>query len=445
MIDFNYSVALICCLLAYGLFKKLQRRRAFPLPPGPPGEPLIGHLRVYPRTHDTYLKWHKLYGDIVHLSVLGQPIIVLNTDQAANELLQKRGKIYSERPYMPMHDMIGWGEMLTFLNTGDSFNKARKLLQDPFTQPKCIMFQEMQLSLTHLLLKSMLTNPTEFNAHLKRFTTAVVVEIAYGHRILSDDDKHAEIIEAVEHVLEIGGDLGTSPVDLLPILRHLPSWLPGAWFIQYAKEANIVATALINNPFDEVLSKLANGTAPDCFTTSALETMKNDNQETDEDMRRLKNAAAALHSAGSDTTWGTLKTFVLLMVLYPYKQRKVQDELDTVLGGDRLPNFSDRGIRFILVKVIQRLASGGILLSPSAYHIGIPRMTYIVDFTYQRTQQSSQVHGVSQWMKLFTENLRTSPQNVSYRTPKVAMNPVQTQSSDTVGGDSSIHSSRRRN
>lgn len=64
---------------------------------------------------------------------------------------------------------IGWGEMLTFLNTGDSFNKARKLLQDPFTQPKCIMFQEMQLSLTHLLLKSMLTNPTEFNAHLKRY------------------------------------------------------------------------------------------------------------------------------------------------------------------------------------------------------------------------------------------------------------------------------------
>ena len=58
---------------------------------------------------------------------------------------------------------------------------------------------------------------------IHRFTTAVVVEIAYGHRILSDDDKHAEIIEAVEHVLEIGGDLGTSPVDLLPIREMLPS------------------------------------------------------------------------------------------------------------------------------------------------------------------------------------------------------------------------------
>ncbi|KAJ3489884.1 hypothetical protein NLI96_g1811 [Meripilus lineatus] len=254
---------------------------------------------------------------------------------------------------------IGWGDMVAFLNTGDSFNKSRKLLQDPFTQSECTMFQDMQLGLTHILLKSLLNDPKEFDTHLQRYSMAVIIEIAYGHRIVSDDDKHLELTEAVVHFLTVGGDWGTTPVDLLPVLRYLPAWFPGAWFIQYAKgmrypyyfnpavlnshlDANAVATALTDYPFEEVLRKLASGTARRCFTTIGIEALKNDNQDTDEDMLRLRNAAGAMYSAGSDTTWATLKTFVLLMVLNPDKQRKAQNELDTVLGGARLPNFSDR-------------------------------------------------------------------------------------------------------
>ncbi|KAJ3479151.1 hypothetical protein NLI96_g9266 [Meripilus lineatus] len=202
MTDPGYFGALLCCLLVYALFKSRRRRGMLPFPPGPPGEPLIGHLRIFPRKHTTYLEWRKQYGmaliyrfpssnlhplgDIIYLNVIGKPIIILNTEEAANDLLQKKGKIYSERPYMPMQDMqvfyqlsgffsnselhrLGWGEMLTFINTGDSFNKARKLLQDPFTQSKCTVFQDLQLDLTHILLKDLLGNPTEFDTHLKRY------------------------------------------------------------------------------------------------------------------------------------------------------------------------------------------------------------------------------------------------------------------------------------
>ncbi|KAJ3489881.1 hypothetical protein NLI96_g1812 [Meripilus lineatus] len=237
---------------------------------------------------------------------------------------------------------IGWGDMLTFLNTGDSFNKARKLLQDPFTQSKCTMFQDMQLGMTHVLLKHLLSDPKEFDAHLKRYSTAVIIEIAYGHKIISDDDKYLELTEANGHYLAVGGDWGTTPVDLLPVLRYLPAWFPGAWFIQHARDAGAVATALRDYPFEEVLRKLANGTACKSFTTIGLEALKNENQDSDEDMFRLRNAAGAMYSAGSDTTWATLTTFVLLMVLNPEKQRKAQKELDAVLGVGRLPNFSDR-------------------------------------------------------------------------------------------------------
>jgi hypothetical protein len=35
--------------------------------------------------------------------------------------------------------------------------------------------------------------------------------------------------------------------------------------------------------------------------------------------------------------------FIYAMTLFPDKQRRAQQELDTVVGPDRLPEFSDRG------------------------------------------------------------------------------------------------------
>lgn len=35
-------------------------------------------------------------------------------------------------------------------------------------------------------------------------------------------------------------------------------------------------------------------------------------------------------------------TFVLVMLLYPEVQRKVQEEMDSVVGLDRLPDISDQ-------------------------------------------------------------------------------------------------------
>ena len=40
-------------------------------------------------------------------------------------------------------------------------------------------------------------------------------------------------------------------------------------------------------------------------------------------------------------TLAALRVFVVAIVKYPEVQRKAQEELDSVLGSSRLPNFSD--------------------------------------------------------------------------------------------------------
>jgi len=60
---------------------------------------------------------------------------------------------------------------------------------------------------------------------------------------------------------------------------------------------------------------------------------------TDDD---IKGAAGTLYVAGQDTTWSTLTVFALNMILNSEAQQKGREELDSVLGRDRLPTFADR-------------------------------------------------------------------------------------------------------
>jgi hypothetical protein len=41
-------------------------------------------------------------------------------------------------------------------------------------------------------------------------------------------------------------------------------------------------------------------------------------------------------------TWSTIIMFIFTVTLFPDKQEKAQQEIDAVVGHDRLPEFSDR-------------------------------------------------------------------------------------------------------
>ena len=81
------SSILVGCLLAIaGSILYLRRTRPkLPFPPGPKPLPLLGNVLDLPtsREYETYTRWGKEFGDVVHVSALGQHIIILNSLQAA--------------------------------------------------------------------------------------------------------------------------------------------------------------------------------------------------------------------------------------------------------------------------------------------------------------------------------------------------------------------------
>jgi len=109
----SISIGVLVILLVI----RSRSRNLLPLPPGPKGLPLVGNLLDIPSSYawETYHKWstelgklHSASGiapktkssigsDIIHLNVAGQSIIVLDTFEVTNELLEKRSSIYSSR------------------------------------------------------------------------------------------------------------------------------------------------------------------------------------------------------------------------------------------------------------------------------------------------------------------------------------------------------------
>jgi cytochrome P450 len=80
----------------------------------------------------------------------------------------------------------------------------------------------------------------------------------------------------------------------------------------------------------------------------------------------LKGVTGVLFGGGSDTTAATLMMFLLAMVLNPDAFRKAQNEIDKIVGQDRLPDFGDRQrlpyVECVLQETIRRypIAPGGI-------------------------------------------------------------------------------------
>ena len=118
----SFSITVFIALL---LWKYVTSRKQHgPYPPGPKPKPIIGNSLDIPTTDlaNVYTAWGKEYnselndlfcpfanirgiGSIIHASALGSHIVVLNKFEDAEELLEKRAAIYSDRPEFPIQKL----------------------------------------------------------------------------------------------------------------------------------------------------------------------------------------------------------------------------------------------------------------------------------------------------------------------------------------------------
>ncbi|KAJ4253991.1 hypothetical protein NW762_010394 [Fusarium torreyae] len=152
------------------------------------------------------------------------------------------------------------------------------------------------------------------------------------------NDPLIDMVRKVVDEFGIAAKPGSFMVDLIPLLRYVPDWCPGAGFKTLAKQWKFNLESSVENPSAFVEHQMSIGKDKSSFLSQFMQ----DKNLTPEEATKNKWLAASLYAAGADTTVSAITTFFLAMSLFPDAQKKAQAEIDEITGNTRLPTLSDR-------------------------------------------------------------------------------------------------------
>ncbi|KAK0190089.1 cytochrome P450 [Armillaria mellea] len=289
-----------------------------PFPPGPRGLPLAGNLLDMPSEKEwlTFAEWGDIYGDILSVSILGRRLVVINSAQAAIDILDKKGAIYSDRPIMGMiGELMGVKNSLVLLPYGARFRKQRRLVRHRLSDHAAMnQFSLIVEHETGRLLRRLFAKPEHFSDQIQKTIGAVLLRIIYGYEIQEENDLFLELVDRVSHYFS----LATTPV------RHIPDWFPGAGFKQIAQEWRATIFDMADRTHDYVKQQMAVGNGCVCFTSKLLE-----------DDPNIKWLSVTLYTGLCDIPGAAIYAFFKAMLLFPEVQTKAQAEIRRLLSDDR--------------------------------------------------------------------------------------------------------------
>ncbi|KAI9445986.1 cytochrome P450 [Lactarius indigo] len=341
---YDFLLAVVAGFSGLALLVLRASKRHLPYPPGPRRLPVVGNLFSMPSQEEwlTYKKWSETLGsDVIHVDVMGSHIVILNSIKAANELLEKRSSIYSDRPHLVvLQELAGMDYHLGLAQYGSAWRHSRREFQAYLSPAELEAYQPLEQQAVHRLLRNLLSSPEHFAQHLRHMAGQVIMSIAYGIDVLPENDPY---VANAENVLRAAVACTTKEamlLNLIPWLINMPSWFPGARYKRYAREWYPIVVGAVKTTYDKVKGELAAGTAAPSVAAKLIS--KLDEDPTEEDLWVARAIPASMYLGGADTTVSALQTFILAMILYPEVQRRAQAEIDQVVGNSRLPDFSDQ-------------------------------------------------------------------------------------------------------
>ncbi|OJJ42182.1 hypothetical protein ASPZODRAFT_155475 [Penicilliopsis zonata CBS 506.65] len=300
---------------------------SLPLPPGPKPLPIIGNLHQAPKSHSwrTYHEWSKRYGPIIHVNILGQPVIILSTSEAAHDLLAIRGATFSDRPYLFLAtDLAMKGLSILFMNYNDQFRQHQRVQISVFNATSSAAYLPFQILESQQLMHDLL-----------RAVASTIHTLLYGFRVKDSNDPMLRALVDLNTEFSEFVRVGAHIVDLFPVLNNLPGFL-APW---QAKAENHFTTKckLRNESFRRAVES-------DAWNISKHHFKQNtEGNSLGMPLDELVFEIGTTIDAALDATTDSLIWFVVACITqdrgFVVRARK---ELDAVVGRDRLPSPDDR-------------------------------------------------------------------------------------------------------
>ncbi|KAM7290965.1 cytochrome P450 2J6-like isoform X1 [Ixodes scapularis] len=340
--DIVLGLVITLVIAALCLKKRKARIQDRPLPPGPTGVPVLGYLPFLGSSPQvTYKKLAAKYGPIIRVKLGSEDVVVLNDLDSIKEGLNKDE--FLARPTNFLLKRVGIDGIATM--NGQAWVDNRKFCITVLKElgyGKKSMEEHIKEEIAQFcdVLKSWNGTPGKMETLIASSVSNNIAALIFGERF-SYDDPRRKFLDKGASTVSRNASL-TSTLEFLPALRKLLSYLPSS------KSSIVRAHAdgmleFIRKEADQRSKTLNPGVNRD-FIDAYLKKINECNGDNSSfNLRILMGNAQNLFGAGTNTVRASIEWNLLSCARDPEGvQRKLQQEVDNIVGRQRAPEWEDR-------------------------------------------------------------------------------------------------------
>jgi cytochrome P450 len=301
----------------------LGPRRAGVFPPGPRGLPLLGVAVTFQYDPlNRMAQWVRRFGDVVHYRVAGTHFYVLaHPDDIAQVLVGEHQRTMKDEITHALASFVGRG-LLT--SEGSYWRRQRRIIAPTFQRRHIERFADAMVNRTRVRLGGIEPGVRDVHRDFMELTLAIVLDTLFGAAEVPDLGAVGRIVHTM---------MDDFQVNFLTWRRLLPQWMnpePYARMEGAKAELDAILYRIIGErrasgeERDDLLGRLLAASDDDAASGSDGSRMSD---------AQLRDEVATLFLAGHETTALTLSYAVWLLARAPEAARRLEDEVDRVLGG----------------------------------------------------------------------------------------------------------------
>ncbi|KAL2634086.1 hypothetical protein R1flu_005565 [Riccia fluitans] len=325
-------------LLLLAVWKTFSRGKRLRLPPGPPGWPVLGHIPSLGKwPHVSLVKLSQKYGPLMSIRLGSCATVVASSPEMARIFLRSQDHLFASRPPSIVGEIFVYNYQDVVLSPyTDQWRRARKIFESELFSRKRLphvqhIGREQILATVERLTKAGRAGRlVEIDPHITHLSLDIMCRIGFSRR--SSDSAGEQRNGVYSLLLEFCTAMALFPVgDYIPFLRRLD--LGGV------EESFLKLRAKFENFLTPIIEE--HRQKPDEDFLSALLALQQDPSVGGFPDEAIIALLMNVLIAGTETVANTTIWALTEVMRHPEVQEKITDELDSVVGRQRLVEFAD--------------------------------------------------------------------------------------------------------
>lgn len=366
-----FITVLLSTLMVFLKIQRTSNTSAQKLPSGPPGLPIIGHLHMLgnlPHRNLTLLS--QKYGPLMSLRLGSVRTIVASSAEMAQHFLKDHDHVFSSRPTVRCAKNLFYNSVdMIFSPYGQYWKQVRRICVSELLSTKSVeafRFQreeEVSIMIHSLLEKcARVSNPVvDVSKTVATLAVDIICRMAFGRKYSEEEAYGNKGFE--EMIKEFGYLLGAVDIgDFIPYLK----WMDLQGLGRRQKAICKIADAFYEKLIEEHLAQKEIRETRD-FVDVLLALSEHNGGEVNIRRDNIKAILLDMLHAGSDAPSTALEWAMSELLRRPLVMEKAQEELEKVVGLNRMVSESDLPNLFYLQAVVKetlRLYPSAPLLAP---------------------------------------------------------------------------------